>query len=102
MTHILHITASAHLETSASRAASATVVANLGGSVSERNLAADPLPFVTGEWANARLTDPATRSAADSAILALSDTLVAELRAADTIVIGTPIYNFAAPAVLKA
>ena len=102
MRHILHITASAHPETSASRAASAKVVANLGGSVSERNLAADPLPFVTGEWTNARLTDPATRSAADSAILALSDTLVAELRAADTIVIGTPIYNFAAPAVLKA
>ena len=34
--------------------------------------------------------------------LAESDTLVAELEAADVLVIGTPIYNFAIPAALKA
>lgn len=34
--------------------------------------------------------------------LALSDTLVGELKSADTIVIGTPVYNFAVPAALKA
>ena len=34
--------------------------------------------------------------------LALSDTLIAELNAADTIVIGLPVYNFGVPAALKA
>ena len=34
--------------------------------------------------------------------MALSDDLVAELQAADVIVIGVPLYNFGAPAVLKA
>jgi FMN-dependent NADH-azoreductase len=34
--------------------------------------------------------------------LALSDTLIEELEAADTIVIGMPIYNFGMPAALKA
>jgi len=102
MPHILHIDASAQLETSKSRAASGRIAAALGGSVTHRDLTADPLPQIDGAWADARLTDPATRSAEDTARLALSDTLVAELQAADTVVIGTPIYNFAAPASVKA
>lgn len=102
MTHILHIDASAHIETGKSRAASAKTVADLGGTITRRDVAADPLPFVDGAWADARLTDPATRSAAEVETLALSDTLVAELQAADTLVIGTPLYNFGLPASLKA
>lgn len=102
MTNILHIDASAHLKTSVSRAASAQLVADLGGSVVRRDLSADPLPYVDAAWADARLTDPDTRSSADADRLALSDTLVGELQAADTVVIGTPVYNFAAPASLKA
>ena len=35
-------------------------------------------------------------------MLRLSDTLIDELRQADTIVIGAPMYNFAIPAPLKA
>ncbi|SLN55671.1 FMN-dependent NADH-azoreductase [Pseudooctadecabacter jejudonensis] len=102
MTHTLHIDASANLTTSLSRAASAKVVADQGGTVTYRDLARDPLPQIDGAWADARLTDPATRSAEDAARLALSDTLIRELQQADTIVIGAPIYNFAAPASLKA
>lgn len=102
MTHILHIDASANQTTSASRAASAKLVADLGGDVTYRDLAATPLPQIDGAWADARMTDPTTRSDDDKARLALSDTLVAELQAADTIVIGTPIYNFTSPASLKA
>lgn len=102
MPHILHIDASAHLASSTSRAASAKVVADLGGDATHRDLAADPLPFIDGAWADARLTDPETRSDEDKARLALSDALVAQLQAADTIVIGTPLYNFGAPATLKA
>ncbi|WP_296416832.1 FMN-dependent NADH-azoreductase [Pseudooctadecabacter sp.] len=102
MPHILHIDASANLTTSLSRAASAALTAQQGGTVTRRDLAAHPLPQIDGPWADARLTDPATRSPEDAARLTLSDTLIAELQAADTIVIGAPIYNFAAPASLKA
>lgn len=102
MTHTLHITASAHGATSHSSMASTRIAADLGGTVTTRDLAADPLPQIDGPWADARLTDPATRSDEDQARLALSDKLVAELQAADAIVIGTPLYNFAAPASLKA
>ena len=102
MTHTLHIDASANLTTSLSRAASAQIVADLQGTTTYRDLAADPLPQIDGAWADARLTDPATRSPEDAARLSLSDALIAELQAAETIVIGAPIYNFAAPASLKA
>jgi len=102
MPHILHIDASANTTTSISRAASAKLVADLGGTVTHRDLARDPLPQIDGAWADARLTDPDTRSAKDAARLAQSDMLIAELQQADTIVIGTPLYNFGAPAALKA
>lgn len=102
MTNILHIDASAHIGTGTSRTASARIVADLGGTVTQRDLAAHPLPQIDASWADARLTDPATRTDQDTATLALSDTLVAELQAADTIVIGTPVYNFTSPAALKA
>lgn len=102
MTHILHIDASAHFATSTSRAASAKMAADLGGTVTHRDLAAAPLPQIDGAWADARLSDPDSRTDDDKARLALSDTLIAELQAADTIVIGTPVYNFSAPASLKA
>ena len=39
---------------------------------------------------------------AQAAALALSDTLIAELKTADTIVIGAPMYNFGIPSTLKA
>lgn len=102
MKHILHIDASAHLTTGLSRAAAAKLAADVGGTVTHRDVAATPLPFIDGAWADARLTDPAMRSAEDSERLILSDTLIAELQGADTIIIAAPIYNFAAPASLKA
>ena len=102
MTHILHIDASAHFDTSSSRNASAKIVADSGGSVTRRDLASDLLPQVDAAWADARLTDPTTRSPENGQRLELSDRLIAELQAADTIVIGTPVYNFSAPASLKA
>ena len=102
MTRILHIDASARTSTSISRAASAKLVAGIDGAVTYRDLAANPLPHIDGAWVDARLTDPETRSANDAASLALSDSLVAEMLDADIIVIGVPLYNFGAPASLKA
>ncbi len=103
MTHILHIDASATSSGSQSRAASAALVQSLDPqTVIYRDLTANPLPFVTEDWVKARLVPADARTDAENAALALSDTLIAELQAADTIVIGMPLYNFGMPANLKA
>jgi FMN-dependent NADH-azoreductase len=68
----------------------------------ERDLAATPLPHITDEWVQAAYSDPASHSAAQKEVLALSDALIRELVEADAIVIGAPMYNFAIPAPLKA
>lgn len=99
---ILHIDASVAPTGSASRAATAQLVANHGeATVIYRDLT-DALPQITGEWATARLVPAPDQSDADKAVLALSDTLLQEIISADHIVIGLPIYNFGMPASLKA
>ncbi|MFT4716509.1 MAG: FMN-dependent NADH-azoreductase [Paracoccaceae bacterium] len=60
------------------------------------------LPVVGESWIGANFTPKGDRSADQETLLSQSDELVAELRAADTIVIGLPIYNFGIPASLKA
>lgn len=60
------------------------------------------LPFVTPEWTGANFTDPAERSADQKSTLSQSDGLIAEIRDADILVIGVPVYNFSIPASLKA
>jgi FMN-dependent NADH-azoreductase len=66
-----------------------------------RDLGRDPVPHLT--------TDPATAlrggepsNEAQAAARTLSDGLIAELKAADTIIIGAPMYNFGMPSTLKA
>lgn len=71
-----------------------------GAEVRSRDLA-DPLPHVTEDWINANFTDPDQRTTDQKQTLAQSDGLVQELEAADTIVIGLPIYNFGVPAAVK-
>ena len=103
MTHtVLHIDASARRDGSESRALSAGIVARLAPEVCIRRDLADPLPLIDADWLAAGATAPETRSPEQVMKLALSETLIGELQAADTIVIGTPIYNFAVPAGLKA
>lgn len=60
------------------------------------------MPFVDQEWIGANFTPADQRSADQSAALSYSDSLVEEMRAADLIVVGAPIYNFNVPAALKA
>jgi FMN-dependent NADH-azoreductase len=71
------------------------------GQITRRNLLDTPLQFTDAAWLAAYFTPPAQHTGAMSASLALSDALVAELLAADTIVIATPVYNYNVPAVLK-
>lgn len=100
---ILHINASGTMEGSFSRAATDQLITETGDvDVITRDLAATPLPQVDGTWIAARLVPEEDRTDAERASLALSDALIAELDAADVIVIGMPIYNFGMPASLKA
>lgn len=60
------------------------------------------MEFVDEAWVGANYTGEAQRSPDQQARLALSDTLVDELRAAQALVIAVPVYNFGIPASLKA
>ncbi|MCJ8335163.1 MAG: NAD(P)H-dependent oxidoreductase [Epibacterium sp.] len=99
---VLHIDSSARLTGSATRDLSAAVVAKLAPETVIRRDVANPLPLLDEAWVSANFTPENERSDAQRNILALSDELVAELKAADTVVIGAPIYNFSVPATLKA
>lgn len=69
--------------------------------VTHRDLA-DGVGHVDEAWITANFTPDEERSAEQRDRLAESDALVAELEAADVVIIGTPIYNFGVPAALKA
>ncbi|HAY95053.1 FMN-dependent NADH-azoreductase [Shewanella sp.] len=74
---------------------------NQGAAITVRDLGGkDVLPMVDGEIASG-LRGGAELSARQQEMLALSDTLVAELKANDTIVIAAPMYNFTIPVQLK-
>lgn len=71
------------------------------GRVITRDLAAEPLPHLDGARVGAFFTDAAERSPAQQALVAQSDALIDELRAADVVVLGVPMYNFSIPSQLK-
>jgi FMN-dependent NADH-azoreductase len=60
------------------------------------------IPLVDERWIQANFTPEEERSRDQREALAVSDSLVEELQAADVIIIGSPIYNFGVPAALKA
>jgi FMN-dependent NADH-azoreductase len=67
-----------------------------------RDLRLQPPQPMHADWVQAAFTTPTRRDAALQAAVAESDRLVAELRAADVLVVGTPMYNYGVPAPLKA
>lgn len=67
-----------------------------------RDIARDPPPFVSEAWMEGAFASADVRSPAALDALAISDGYVNEVLCADHIVIGTPMYNFGCPAVLKA
>ena len=73
-----------------------------GGTVVTRDLAKTNLPFVDLPWIGGAYTPSEQRTDEHKAALKISDELIAELFAADHIIIGTPMYNFSVPAILKA
>ena len=104
-TRILRLDASARSEGSITRLLNDRIVDRFAASgpvaLVTRNLN-DALPHVTADWIAANFTRPEERTADQTALLSLSETLVAEIEAADMVLIGLPIYNFGVPASLKA
>nr|WP_305089167.1 FMN-dependent NADH-azoreductase [Massilia sp. YIM B04103] len=103
----MYINSSVRSSGSLSRQLSAEFIAkwraaNPGDSIVERDLAAQPVPHLSEEMMGAFFTAPEQRNAAQAAVVKTSDALVAELFAADVIVIGAPMYNFSISSTLKA
>ena len=72
------------------------------GTVVHRNLMESNIPYMDNDWISGVYGPPEmVRTPEMNAALALSSKLIAELQAADHLLIGTPMYNFTVPAVLK-
>lgn len=66
-----------------------------------RDFSKAPVPYFDNAWLQALSTPPGERSVEQSEKVAYSDALIAEVQAADVVVIGVPMYNFTMPAALK-
>jgi FMN-dependent NADH-azoreductase len=75
---------------------------NPNGHIVERDLSDGTVPYLSEPWIEAAYTPEPDRSPAQRQLLALSDSLIAELMAADVILLGIPMHNFSVPATFKA
>ena len=75
---------------------------NEGAQVTVRDLADKPLPHLDAERFLSFIAAPAERTPQQQALVAESDALVEEVKAAQVIVLGLPMYNFGVPSTLKA
>lgn len=72
------------------------------GQVVTRDLASSPVPHLDASRIVALSTPAAERTPEQAAVVAESDALIAELKSADVVVLGLPMYNFGVPSQLKA
>ncbi len=105
MTNILRVESSIKGEASVSRKLTDRIVARLtaadpDATVTLRDLSTG-VPHIDGDWIGAVYTPAEARSPDQADRAAYSDTLLAEVRAADILVIALPVYNFGVPAPLK-
>ena len=103
MTHIvLNIQASARHDGSITRQLSNKILTEIAADQTITRDLATGLPLLDAAWLAANFTLADNRTDVQRETLALSDSLITEIKQADTIVIGSPVYNFSVPAVLKA
>ena len=107
MPTLLHLVASPRGDLSISRRLSTAAVEtwknkNPGGKVIERDLTKTEMTFVDLDWIAGSFSTPDRHTDKHKRALAISDELIHELLEADEIIVGTPMYNFSIPAVLKA
>ena len=100
---VLRIDSLARIQGSVTRSLTDQVLKQLA---SEKTITRDigrfAVPQINEAWVTARIKPEQERDPEEAELLEIPDMLVAELQEADTIVIGLPIYNFSAPAALKA
>jgi FMN-dependent NADH-azoreductase len=106
MAHLLHIDSSIQGERSVSRALSARAAAawraaHPGGTATYRDLGAQPLPHLDSESGRARMVPPAEHTPAEAESWQLTEQLVDEVLAAETVLLGLPLYNFGPPSSVK-
>jgi FMN-dependent NADH-azoreductase len=106
MPTLLHIDSSPLGEASISRHLSNEFVdnwkrANPDGKIITRDLTTTPIGPVTAAWVGAAYTPEESRTPEQREVLALSDTLIAELQSADEYVLGVPMHNFGVPSTVK-
>jgi len=103
MQTILHLNTSIYGEAGESSRLAAEFIARLPAArVITRDLARDPVPHLDEFRFAAFLAKPESRTPEQRAVVAYSDQLIGELRQADTLVLGLPMYNFGIPSQLKA
>jgi FMN-dependent NADH-azoreductase len=107
MPHLLHIDSSIQGDNSVSRkltarAAAAWRTAHPGGTVTYRDLGREPLPHLDADSGLARMVPAEQHTPAQAASWELSRELVEEIKAADAVLLGLPLYNYAAPSSVKA
>lgn len=72
-----------------------------GSRVAVRDVAAEPVPHLDGARFGAFIAQPEARTPQQQAVVDYSDALIAELKRADVLVLGLPMYNFGVPSQLK-
>lgn len=107
MKTLLQIDSSARLQGSYSRTLTQQFVknfqnANPQSQIIHRDLTQPPIPPIDQTWVTAYETAPTDRTSEMNIAIALSNTLIDELLAADRYIIGAPMYNLTIPSSLKA
>jgi FMN-dependent NADH-azoreductase len=75
---------------------------NPGGDIVVHDLAKEPVPHIDAGRFGAFLAEPAERTSEQQRVVDYSDALIDQLKRADVIVLGLPMYNFGVPSTLKA
>jgi FMN-dependent NADH-azoreductase len=104
--NILHINSSARREASHSTRLAARIVERLrdadpDATLTLRDLNRAPHPVLDEAGLGALFTPAGERTPEQAARVALDDALIAEIQAADVVVLGVPMYNFGVPSQLK-
>lgn len=106
MTNILQLNSSLSGESGQSSRLASDFVSALahatGANIQVRDLASQPVPHLTAERFAAFTTPASERTVEQQRHVAESDALIEELRRADVLVLGVPMYNFGIPSTLKA
>jgi FMN-dependent NADH-azoreductase len=107
MSHLLHIDSSIRVEGSVTRALTARAAdvwraAHPGGTVTYRDLGANPVPHLDTHGGLARIIPPEQHTTAQAVSWRRTEQLIDELKRADTILLGLPLYNFGPPSSVKA